>query len=310
MQPIRVSSKLGFSEGILSPAEILDALVAASVAKAEARAGSTLALGVLGGVFIAFAGAFFTAALVGAAPGVGTARLVGGIAFSLGLILVVVAGAELFTGNALMLLAYWRKRLTGRALLRNWGLVLAGNAIGAVGVAALIAASGLLSGPHGALAQGFATARFELAPEAAFVRGVLCNSLVCLAVWMSYSSRTPAGKIVCIVAPVAGFVTIGLEHSIANLYLLPVGLMAGAPGGIGNVLANFAPVAAGNLVGAALVAWLYANALQPAAEPAAEPATSPALTKSTAASRVPAPRAAVLRTAGPEAARVRVGADA
>lgn len=281
MQHIKVSSRLGFTDGILSPSEIADALVSASVAKAGAAPRVTLAMSVLGGLFIALGGAFFTATLLGAAPGVGADRLVAALMFSVGLILVVVAGGELFTGNALMVMAVWRKRLDPRIMTRNWGLVLAGNAIGAVGLALMMGWGGMLQGAHGALARDIAEMRFALDPGVAFVRGVLCNVLVCLAVWMSFSSRTPVGKIACVMLPVAAFVTLGFEHCIANLYLLPAGMIAGAEGGLGALMGNLVPVTLGNLAGAALVAWLYDSALRaaPAEVPAAAPAAALARTK-------------------------------
>ncbi|MFN3614063.1 MAG: formate/nitrite transporter family protein [Rubrimonas sp.] len=278
MQHIKVSSRLGFTDGILSPAEIAEALVSASVAKAAAPPRATLSMGVLGGLFIALGGAFFTATLLGATPGVGAERLVAALMFSVGLILVVVAGAELFTGNALMLMAVWRGRLDRRAMARNWGLVLAGNAAGAVGLAVMMGWAGMLQGAHGALARDIAEMRFALDPSVAFVRGVLCNVLVCLAVWMSFSSRTPVGKIACVMLPVAAFVTLGFEHCIANLYLLPAGMLAGAEGGLPAVMGNLIPVTLGNLVGAALVAWLYDGALRAEAPEIAAATPAPVVT--------------------------------
>lgn len=306
MQQIKISPKLGFSDGILSPAEIGDALVTASVAKSGSRAGATFALSILGGAFIALGAMSFTAVMVGAEP-TGVTRLVGGLMFSVGLVLVLIAGAELFTGNALMLLAYWRGRVRMRALLRNWTLVFVGNAVGAIAVAGLIWSSGLFDGAQGALARGYAEAKLALSPETAFVRGVLCNIFVCLAVWMSYSSRTPVGKIACALLPVAAFITIGLEHSIANLYILPAGAMAGAVGADPlAIMANIGPVALGNFVGAAIVAALYAYALEPVADEAVPPAAS-----------APVQRGAVAVAASDDAAvaaarsgRARVRADA
>jgi formate/nitrite transporter len=289
MQHIKVSSRLGFTDGILSPAEIADALVSASVSKASAAPRATLAMGVLGGLFIALGGAFFTATLLGATPGVGADRLVAALMFSVGLILVVVAGAELFTGNALMIMAVWRKRLCPRTMMRNWGLVLAGNAVGAVGLALMMGWAGMFQGAHGALAREIAEMRFALEPGVAFMRGVLCNVLVCLAVWMSFSSRTPVGKIACVMLPVAAFVTLGFEHCIANLYLLPAGMLAGAEGGLPALMGNLLPVTLGNLVGAALVAWLYDCALRAASSdvPAAAPVAAAAEAPATMRARTP-----------------------
>ncbi len=283
-------------ETMLTPAQIGDALVASCVAKAAAPAGKTFALGVLGGAFIAFGGAFFTAVMIGAEPGFGAAKALGGLVFSLGLALVLIAGAELFTGNAMMLLAVWRGVLGVRPMLRNWGLVLAGNAAGALGVVALMAAAGLFSGGHGAVAASIAEGKFAEPTSVSLARGVLCNILVCLAVWMSLATRNATGKAVAVALPVAAFITIGLEHSVANLYLLPAGLASGAAGGFADLMGNLPAVLLGNLIGAGVVAGLYACALGPAAEAAPGRASPPA------AQPIPQARPGMPSIAAPRAA--------
>lgn len=304
MQQNRNDSPPGASDGIRSPAEIADALVASSIRKAAARPAVTLALSALGGGYIALGGAFFAATMAGADLGFGASRLLGGIVFSMGLGLVLIAGAELFTGNIMMLLAYWRGRVPASALARNWGLVFAGNAAGALAVFAMMAGAGMLDGQIGSLMKGVAGAKMALDPGAAFLRGMLCNMLVCLGVWMSFAALTPTGKIMGMTLPIASFITIGFEHSVANLYLLPAGMFAGAEGGMGALLANLAPVTLGNMAGAALLAALYAAALAPAptadAAVARAPADGEAAPPPAARPGMPAlarPRAAVRRTA-------------
>ncbi len=173
--------------------------------------------------------------------------------------LVLVGGAELFTGNALIVMAWADRRIGTRALLRNWGLVLAGNFVGASATVVLMALAGGLA-PVAETAVGIAAAKVALSPVEAFFRGVLCNVLVCLAVWLSFAARSVGGKAVAIVFPITAFVALGFEHSIANMYLIPAGMLA--PGGPGldaaGYLANLVPVTLGNVVGGgALVAGVY-----------------------------------------------------
>ncbi|MGR3761898.1 formate/nitrite transporter family protein [Roseobacteraceae bacterium NS-SX3] len=230
------------------PDEIARRVEAAGTAKARLAASQTLTLAVLAGVFIGFGAAAYTMVMTGVEP-TGPARFLGGAVFSLGLILVIVGGAELFTGNALMTMAAVDRKITVRALLRNWGLVYLGNFAGALALAAGFALTGLLDGPMGATAARIADAKAALSPVEAFSRGVLCNALVCLAVWLTFAARTAAGKILAILWPIAGFVLLGLEHSVANMYLLPQGMLAGAQAALPDALANLAWVTLGNILG-------------------------------------------------------------
>lgn len=232
------------------PAQIAMMIEAAGVAKTQLKLTQLATLGVLAGAFIAFGGALYTAVMTGVEP-TGPARLLGGMAFSLGLILVIVGGAELFTGNALIVMAWADRRVPTAALLRNWGVVFAGNTCGAFGIAALMWMSGLWDGPTGATAAAIAEGKVALGAGEAFARGVLCNVLVCLAVWLTMGARTVAGKILAILWPIAGFVALGFEHSIANLYLIPAGMICGAEVGVGGFLGNLIPVTLGNIVGGA-----------------------------------------------------------
>jgi formate/nitrite transporter len=201
---------------------------AAGSVKAGRDAVGLIVLGLLAGAFIALGAIFMTVVLAGAdeLPW-GVARLLGGLVFSLGLILVIVGGAELFTGDSLMIIACASRRITLRALLRAWSLVYIGNIIGAVSTAVLIFLAGhhrFGGGAVGKSALAIASAKAGLPTLELFFLAVLCNVLVCLAVWMSFGARTTTDKVMVIVPPIAAFVAGGFEHSIANLYLLPYGL--------------------------------------------------------------------------------------
>lgn len=249
---------------VVPPARMARLVEDVGVRKVQLPFVSTLTLGILAGAFIAFGSMFFTVTITGSELGFGPTRLLGGLAFSLGLILVIIGGAELFTGNSLVVMAWASRRITTAALLRNWGLVYVGNLIGAVATAVLVHLSGVLSlgdGAVGITADMIANAKTSLDPGQAFVRGILCNILVCLAVWMCFAARSVPGKAVAIVFPITAFVALGFEHSIANMYLIPIGMLhqSGAID-VGVLLANLLPVTAGNIVGGgvlvALVYWL------------------------------------------------------
>lgn len=247
-----------------APAEIARRVEAAGVAKANLPFLQTFVLALLAGAFIAFGGMLYTLVMTDSGLGFGPARLLGGIAFSLGLILVIVGGAELFTGNNLIVMAYADGRVTLARLFRNWAIVYAGNIVGSLAMAVLVILSGTLDLGDGAVARtavNIAMAKVHLPMLDAFFRGILCNALVCLAVWMCFAAHTVAGKILAIILPVAAFVALGFEHSIANVYLIPVGYLAGADEVTwGGFLANMTPVTLGNVVGGsvfvALVYWL------------------------------------------------------
>lgn len=221
-------------------------------------------LGLLAGAFIAFGAMFFTLVITGNQLGFGLGRTLGGLAFSLGLILVIVGGAELFTGNNLIVMAWADSRVSSAALLRNWSVVYAANFAGALGSVVLVWYSGTLDSGGGAVghtAAAITAAKLELGFGEAFVRGVLCNTLVCLAVWLCFSARNVSGKVLCIVFPITAFVALGFEHSVANMYLIPIGMLA-AHGDI-DVFAlagNLLPVTLGNIVGGsgfvALTYWV------------------------------------------------------
>jgi formate transporter len=212
----------------LLPPEIALACQTAGMVKAHRDALTLLILGVLAGAFIAFGANFMTVTLTGAGDlPWGVAKLLGGLVFSLGLILVIVCGAELFTGDALMVVAYAGRHISLAALLRAWALVYVGNIVGAIGTALLVFLAGQHGFDHAAVgktALAVASAKAALPTVQLFFLAVLCNVLVCLAVWMSFGARGAADKVLVIVPPIAAFVAAGFEHSIANLYFLPYGL--------------------------------------------------------------------------------------
>ncbi len=188
-----------------------------------------LALAVLAGAFIALGAMFATTVLAGASTmPFGMSRLVAGLVFSLGLILVVIGGAELFTGNTLMVMALAARKITVREMLRAWGMVYAGNFVGAFGTAVLVVLSGqylLAKGQVAEVALSLAVAKIALPFHQALFLGVLCNVLVCLAVWLSLGARGTADKVLAVLFPVSAFVAAGFEHSVANMYLVPLGIL-------------------------------------------------------------------------------------
>lgn len=258
---------LQFDFDAYAPGEIANRVSTAGVAKATLPALPMFVLAILAGAFIAFGGMFFTLAVTDSGLGFGPARILGGIAFSLGLILVVVGGAELFTGNNLIVMAWAEEKVTMMQLMRNWGVVYAGNLVGAIAMAFGVFWSGILDGGGGALGQtaiSIAEAKTALSPLEAFIRGIFCNVLVCLAIWLCFAAHSVSGKILAIIFPITAFVALGFEHSVANMYLIPIGMLAGADVSVASMIANLVPVTAGNIIGGgvlvALVYWLvYLN---------------------------------------------------
>lgn len=244
-----------------SPREVARRVETVGVAKARLALLPLMMLGLLAGAFIGLGAMFFT--LVRSDPSLGFAlgSVLGGLVFSMGLLLVVVAGAELFTGNNLLAMAWADGKISSADVLRNWVLVCLANLIGAAGLAALVFASGHTELNGGAIGQQvirIALAKQNLPWEQAFFRGVLCNVLVCMAVWLAMAGRSVTDKVFAIVFPVTAFVAAGFEHSVANMYFFPLAIGLGAPLGLADVLHNLVPVLAGNVVGgSALVALVY-----------------------------------------------------
>ena len=247
-----------------TPAEMTKHVESIGVTKAKLPNVKLLVLAILAGALIAFGGMFYTLVITKSGLGFGPERLLGGIAFSLGLILVVVGGAELFTGNNLIVMAWADRKITTVQLLRNWFFVYLGNFVGALATALIVSWSVLFELGNGAVAETairIAEAKVNLSFDQAFIKGVLCNVLVCLALWLCFAAHTVASKILAIVFPVSAFVALGFEHSVANMYLIPVGMLAGATQvTVMGFFENLAFVTLGNIVGGsvlvALVYWL------------------------------------------------------
>ena len=233
------------------PREMAALVEQAGVAKAALPAAQMFVLAMLAGAFIGFGAAAYTMVMTGSDLAHGPARFLGGLVFSLGLVLVVVGGAELFTGNALMVMAAVDRKITGGALVRNWAVVWCGNLAGALGLAAVFAMTGLYSGPMGETAVKIAQAKAALGPLAELSRAALCNALVCLAVWLTFSSRDTTGKILAILFPIPAFVLLGMEHSVANMFFFPQALAAGGDLPARAIVQNLALTSLGNVVGGA-----------------------------------------------------------
>lgn len=251
-----------------APAQIAMRVREVGVTKAAMPVLTMFALAVLAGAFIALGALFYTVTMTTgseAAVPFGLLRLAGGVAFSLGLVLVVVGGAELFTGNNLIAMAWASGRVTTQQIMRNWGWVYLGNLVGAVGTAALVWLAGIHSMGDGAVGETMvqiARSKIALDPVSAVARGVLCNVLVCLAVWLCMGARSVTDKILAILFPISAFVACGFEHSVANMYFLPIGvaLAAGTSMPLSAVEAfiNLALVTIGNIFGGTvLVALVY-----------------------------------------------------
>ncbi len=214
----------------LLPAEMARRAEYVGVRKAEAKTLEVFALAILAGAFIALGALFATTvtAGTGAAWPYGVTRLLAGLVFCLGLILVVVGGAELFTGNNLIVMAWASRKVTTGALLRNWVIVYFGNFVGALGTAVLVYVARQYTfggGAVGSTALRIANTKVHLGFGQAIVLGILCNALVCLAVWLTFSARSTIDKIAAIIFPITAFVAAGFEHSIANMYFIPIGLL-------------------------------------------------------------------------------------
>src|SRR5688572_29792264 len=270
----------------LMPAEMAERAETVGVKKAGLDFWTMFLLSVLAGAFIALGAVFSTTATAitpgGAALPFGVGKVLGGLVFSLGLILVVVAGAELFTGNNLIIMAWASGKVTTAQLLRNWIIVYVGNFVGSIATALLMFLSGQYTFGSSAIGLNIlniADAKANLGFVQAIVLGILCNALVCLAVWLTFSTRTTTDKILAILFPITAFVAAGFEHSVANMYFIPVGLFVkgGAPAEFwsqigktaadysgltwsGFFLNNLIPVTIGNIIGGTVmvgvVYWL------------------------------------------------------
>jgi formate transporter len=261
----------------LLPSEMAAKAERIGVKKAHLNSLSMFVLAVLAGAFIALGAILSTTVVAGAGTVLpyGVTRLLAGFVFSLGLILVVVGGAELFTGNNLIVMAWAHRTVSTRLLLKNWVIVYSGNFVGSIATAVIMFFTGQYTFGNGAVgAAALSTANAKVGYEflQAIMLGIMCNALVCLAVWLTYSARTVSDKVMAILPPITAFVAAGFEHSIANMYFIPMGLFirSGAPASfwtnIGQTAAdygnltwdrflinNLLPVTIGNIIGGALM---------------------------------------------------------
>ncbi|MCX4187894.1 formate/nitrite transporter family protein [Methylophaga sp. OBS4] len=264
-----------FSVDAYTPQQIAAHIQQAGVTKSSSDPVQVFVLAMLAGAFIALGAVFFTLVTYDSA-GVagGLMRLIGGVAFCLGLILVVVAGAELFTGNNLIVMACVDGQVSLAQLLKNWLIVYLGNFVGALGILVMIYFSGhwlLAEGAVGSKAIAIAHSKVNLDWIQAFFRGILCNVLVCLAVWLCYAGRSVVDKVLAILFPITAFVAMGFEHSVANMYFIPAGLVAKADPAMlqplgylvldkltisGFLWHNLIPVTLGNMLGGGLFVGL------------------------------------------------------
>jgi formate transporter len=298
----------------LTPAEMAVKAAETGTKKTRLDTLRMFLLAILAGAFIAMGAVFATTVSAGASVlPYGVARLLAGTTFTLGLILVVVSGSELFTGNSLIIIAFANRRIPLSGLLRNWGVVYTGNFIGALLTAFLMFLTRQYTfggGSVGLAALNTGEAKTSLVFVQAVVLGIFCNALVCMAVWMCYSARSTIDKILAIIPPIAAFVAAGFEHSIANMYFIPIAIFIkqmGSPAFFEAIkktpadfphltwsnffLVNLLPVTIGNIIGGVLmvglVYWfIYLSKAQKAVEQAT---TSQRIAAATARPEVPAP---------------------
>jgi formate transporter len=271
-----MSNKGTFADAF-TPAQVAQKVKTLGVSKAETPLLPLLVLSLMAGAFISFGAMYYTVVMTHPSDAYGAAKMLGGIAFSLGFILVVIAGAELFTGNNLIVMAWAQKKVSTKRLLSNWTLVYIANALGALVSVYLVYRSGFLTEAHhavGATALKIGLAKASLSTNEAFVRGVFCNSLVCLASWMVYASRSVTDKVFAVIFPISAFVAMGFEHCIANMFMIPLAMIAAqdpdiivasglsvdalAPLSLSGLIHNIIPVTLGNILGGAvMVAMAY-----------------------------------------------------
>lgn len=269
----------GFSVDALVPQAMAEKMENIGVAKVGLGPLRMFALAVLAGAFIALGAIFATTVTTGTTEvPYGISKVLGGLVFCLGLILVIGAGAELFTGNNLIVMAWAHGRISTMRLLRNWAIVYLGNFVGAVLTVVLMFFSGQWAFSNGAIglnALNIANHKVGLDFVQAIFLGILCNALVCLAVWLCIGARSATDKILAIIFPITAFVAAGFEHSVANMYFIPMGLAIKSNAGaefwdqIGKTAANYAnltwgnfflanllPVTIGNIIGGAVMVGL------------------------------------------------------
>jgi len=261
-----------FNSNAYSPAEIKEAVEKVGVKKTRLPFLASFMLAIVGGGSIGLGALYYTIVASDAEMSFAAVRIVGGLVFSLGLALVLVGGAELFTGNNLVVMAWASRKVSTGEMLRNWSIVYLGNFVGALGLAILVLLSHHLDMNGGRIGLSILnTAVAKIQPDAMtlFVKGVLCNVLVCLAVWLAYAGRSVTDKIVGLILPVSAFIAAGFEHCVANMYFLPLAWLLTSAGNVpdgfdasvitvSGIVHNLVPVTLGNIVGgAALVGGVY-----------------------------------------------------
>lgn len=250
-----------------APAVVEARVENAAVTKANLATGRCFVLAMFAGAFIGMGAAFFCLLLGDTTLPFAAQRILGGLCFCLGLVLVLCCGAELFTGNSLMVCGLLSKKITVGGLVKNWVVVWLGNFVGALIIMALLFFSNLQGMNAGAVGDVFvsvAAGKVVLDPGTLFAKGILCNIFVCLAVWIGFAARSVADKVVGILLPIAAFVAMGFEHCVANMFFLPTGFLLnsmgiGAEGAItiGGILFNLSAATLGNIVGGVIVGMAY-----------------------------------------------------
>ena len=265
------------------PEQIVEILQESGVKKTQTDISRLLVLGILAGAYVGFGSQIATTVSIDAAQymGIGAAKVLTGVVFSVGLMLVILGGAELFTGNCLIYVSVVNGKVKLHNLARNWGIVYLGNFLGSVLLAFMIYKAGLYttgSNMLGVTALSIANSKVNLTFMQAFYRGILCNWLVCLGVWLATSAEDTTGKILACVFPIMAFVGSGFEHSVANMFFVPMGIMLrdipglAAQSGLslnglnwlGFIINNLIPVTIGNIIGgcffvSTLYAYVYAK---------------------------------------------------
>ncbi len=244
---------------LLSPQEIAEKVENIGITKSQMPIAQLILLGILAGAYIGFGAMNYTIIKSDSSLSFAVSQLLSGLFFSLGLILVSISGAELFTGNNLLLLAWSKKKITALSVAKNWGLIIFANLIGALILAYIIYWSGHPDMNNGKIAETYvkvANKKASLGFTEAFLKGILCNILVCLSVWMAYAGQTITDKVMGIIFPITAFVAAGFEHSVANMYILSIGLLekshvayAADALTITGAISNIVPVLLGNIIG-------------------------------------------------------------
>ncbi len=248
---------------IRTPAEISHDVLAAGIDKSRLALGTMLLMGFLAGAYVGMGGYFMLVVTQDAAQvaGVGISKLLGGVVFSLGLFLVLTAGAELVTGNCLMTIACLSKKISFPAMMRNLCVVYCANFAGALFFATIVYQSGLISDQCGAAALALAASKCSLPVNYMLVRGVLCNWFVCLAVWIAFGAQDTASKFIAALLPISAFTAMGFEHCVANMFFIPLGLMLNGGASQALTVAAFAKnlvfVTIGNVAGGAFFVALF-----------------------------------------------------